>query len=232
VKLSHLCGAVAVFCIALFAVVPNLSAQEATPAGTSDIRKIGPSARSYSAAMGSPAPGLMERNRAFESGEAALAAPELGRFPRCQPLRLRDKKASTAIGTLFSKATFAKNMFPPSMSLTGAPPIAPTTMSSSAECRRHAWNARRRCNLVAFNNLYVNSAGTGYCAGLTAPPFCLPINHHGQRGRILTSPVLSLDGTQIIFVESVSGNPGSSIFHALTWTAGQGGLTLPPRPRP
>jgi len=41
-------------------------------------------------------------------------------------------------------------------------------------------------------------------------------------GRIDTSPVLSLDGTQIAFVESVPGSPGFAIFHVLTWHAGDG----------
>ncbi|MFZ0359828.1 MAG: hypothetical protein WAL58_05285, partial [Terriglobales bacterium] len=77
-------------------------------------------------------------------------------------------------------------------------------------------------NLVAFNNLYVNGAGTGLCAGLTAPTVLFAYNVSTVGGKILTSPVLSLDGTQIIFVESVTGNPSSAVFHVLTWTAGQG----------
>src|ERR1017187_2965582 len=40
-------------------------------------------------------------------------------------------------------------------------------------------------------------------------------------GKIVTSPVLSEDGTKIAFVESVGT---SAIFHVLTWTAGQGTL--------
>ena len=40
-------------------------------------------------------------------------------------------------------------------------------------------------------------------------------------GKITTSPILSLDGKKIGFVESVPGGP-TAIFHVLTWTAGQG----------
>jgi len=78
-------------------------------------------------------------------------------------------------------------------------------------------------NLVAFNNLYVDPAGDGYCAGLTAPTVLFDYNITTvATGRINTSPILSLDGTKIAFVESVPG--ASSTFHVLTWTAGQGTL--------
>jgi hypothetical protein len=81
-----------------------------------------------------------------------------------------------------------------------------------------------QANLVAFNNLYVNSSGTGSCPGNT-PLVMFAYNvTTATGGKIDTSPVISLDGTEIAFVETVAGNPGSAIFHVLTWQAGQGAI--------
>jgi hypothetical protein len=77
-------------------------------------------------------------------------------------------------------------------------------------------------NLVAFNNLYVNNAGTGFCSLKTKPTVMFAYNiTTAIGGKITTSPILSLDGKKIGFVESVPGGP-TAIFHVLTWTAGQG----------
>lgn len=79
-------------------------------------------------------------------------------------------------------------------------------------------------NLVAFNNLY---AGTGGMCG-AAPTVLFAYNTTTVTGgHIVTSPVLSQDGTKIAFVESLAG---SAIFHVLTWTAGQGGLATAAAP--
>lgn len=82
-----------------------------------------------------------------------------------------------------------------------------------------------QANLIAFNNLYVNGAGTGFCSGLTDPTVMFAYNTSTAGGGISTSPILSLDGTQIAFVESVSGGAPQSIFHVLTWAANQGTIT-------
>jgi hypothetical protein len=80
-------------------------------------------------------------------------------------------------------------------------------------------------NLVALNNLYVNSNGTGYCKGVTAPTVLFAYNITTVTGgKISTSPVLSEDGTKIAFVESVPGGSPQAIFHVLTWTRGQGAI--------
>ncbi len=81
-----------------------------------------------------------------------------------------------------------------------------------------------QANLVGFNNLYVNDTNTGFCPG-TAPNVLFAYNITSVTGgRILTSPILSLDGSKIGFVESVPGATPSSVFHVLTWTAGQGAI--------
>ena len=77
-----------------------------------------------------------------------------------------------------------------------------------------------QANLVALNNLYVNSTGTGFCRG-TVPKVLFAYNITTVTGgRISTSPVLSEDGTKIAFVESVPGTSPQAIFHVLTWTRG------------
>jgi hypothetical protein len=76
-----------------------------------------------------------------------------------------------------------------------------------------------QANLVAYNNLY---SGTGGLCG-AAPTVLFAYNTSTTAtGKIVTSPVLSVDGKKIAFVESVTGSPASAIFHVLTWTAGQG----------
>jgi hypothetical protein len=85
-----------------------------------------------------------------------------------------------------------------------------------------------KANLVAFNNLYVNSSGTGLCTGLTAPTVMFAYDITTVFGaKIVTSPILSEDGTKVAFVESAGA---SAIFHVLTWTAGQGTLAAPATP--
>lgn len=88
-----------------------------------------------------------------------------------------------------------------------------------------------QANLVALNNLYVNSAGTGFCVDpitglpLKAPTVLFAYNiTTATGGKISTSPVLSLDGKKIAFVESIPGGAPQAIFHVLTWTAGQGAI--------
>ena len=81
-----------------------------------------------------------------------------------------------------------------------------------------------QANLVALNNLY---AGTGgICT--TGPTVYFAYNiTTGTGGKIVTSPIISEDGTKIAFVESLGS---SSVFHVLTFTAGQGGITTAAAP--
>ena len=75
-----------------------------------------------------------------------------------------------------------------------------------------------QANMVAFNNLYSGSGGI--CTG---PTILFAYNTTtGTNGRVMTSPVLSLDGTKIAFVESATSQ---SIFHVLTWATGTGNGT-------
>ena len=74
--------------------------------------------------------------------------------------------------------------------------------------------ASAAANVFAFSNLYVNNSGTGTCAGTT--PTVLFTYNGSRNGGGLSSPVLSVDGTGIAFIE----NATSAQFHVLKWKAG------------
>ena len=72
-----------------------------------------------------------------------------------------------------------------------------------------------RYNLIAFKNLYVNDAGTGSCSGtLPTPMFAYFASQNS--GPLNSSPALSLDGTQVAFVE----NSAPAQFHVVKWRNG------------
>ena len=76
-----------------------------------------------------------------------------------------------------------------------------------------------QASLVAYNNLY---SGTGGFCGTTGPSVLFAYNTTNAGGKIQTSPVLSLDGTQVAFVESAAN---SSVFHVVKWATGAGNGT-------
>jgi hypothetical protein len=119
----------------------------------------------------------------------------------------------------FSKGRVNTNQYPSTFS-------ASTTPSCTADFAlfglETAGATGGQANLVGLNELYTNPAGTGFCTG-TAPNVMFAYNTTTLTGgRILTSPVISLAGTKIAFVETTTG---ASVFHVLTWTSGQGGIT-------
>lgn len=79
-----------------------------------------------------------------------------------------------------------------------------------------------QANLVAFNQVYRGPA-SGLCG--TGDPDVRWAYNTGEK--IVTSPVLSLDGTKVAFVES---GPDSATFKVLTWAAGQGSIAAPAVP--
>jgi hypothetical protein len=86
--------------------------------------------------------------------------------------------------------------------------------------------------LIAFNDLYTgkNALGVanGFCAGLTGPSVMWAYNVATNGGVTSTSVTLSLDGTQVAFVES---SASGSILHILKWsTEDRGTVTAPATP--
>lgn len=76
-----------------------------------------------------------------------------------------------------------------------------------------------QANLIGFNSLYNNPAGTGLCPG-TAPTVLFSYNIGA--GSLNSYVGLSLDGTKVAFNES---NGASSFFHILTWKSAAGNGT-------
>jgi hypothetical protein len=89
-------------------------------------------------------------------------------------------------------------------------------------------------NIYAVNNLYVNAAGTGHCVG-TNPTvlWAYHVESQGATGTSNTSPVLSLDGTQIAWVEGSVGGGHTAALHILKPNisgVGQGTIAAPTTP--
>jgi hypothetical protein len=74
-----------------------------------------------------------------------------------------------------------------------------------------------QANVVGINQLYSGTSPTGLCG--TTPHVNWAYNGSTAGGSIRTSAQVSTDGTKIVYVESAAG---SSIFHILTWKAGEG----------
>jgi len=77
-----------------------------------------------------------------------------------------------------------------------------------------------QANVLGLTNLYTDPAGNGYCPG-TGPTFLF--SYAIGSGGSLLSPVLSLDGSKIAWIEnSTSGRTTQAVLHVTTWVHGQG----------
>lgn len=74
-----------------------------------------------------------------------------------------------------------------------------------------------QASIVGFDNLYSGCTGT------------VPQTYWGYNtgGQILTSPVISLDGSQVAFVQSTAGPSGQATLVVLKWKAGTGTVGAP-----
>jgi hypothetical protein len=77
-------------------------------------------------------------------------------------------------------------------------------------------DAAGQAKLLGLNQLY---RGTGGLCGTGTANVNWAHNGSTAGGKVLTSPVISLDGTKIAYVESAAS---STIFHILTWRTGEG----------
>ncbi|MGB7283179.1 MAG: hypothetical protein WBE13_13025 [Candidatus Acidiferrum sp.] len=84
-----------------------------------------------------------------------------------------------------------------------------------------------QASIIAFNELYAGT-GTSYC-GVTNPSVYWSYDTNfdaggvATTGTVQTSPVLSLDGSKLAFVETRAVAGGGAILHLLKWHAGDGG---------
>jgi len=98
---------------------------------------------------------------------------------------------------------------------------ANATLSASTSCTGTSsdyvvftTNQGTGLDIYAANNLYVNSGGTGLCSG-TNPNVMWAYHIQSNGGNSITSPVLSLDGTEIAWVESETTVAGTAALHIL-----------------
>jgi len=76
-----------------------------------------------------------------------------------------------------------------------------------------------QANVVGLNNLYAGSNPTGICSGSAPNVMFAYSTTTVTGGHPVGSPVISLDGTKIAFVESVGT---ASVFHVVKWASGKG----------
>ncbi len=148
--------------------------------------------------------------------------PDWGNFHPDNPPPLPPKKGIHRDWNFPIGNHLRRNMFPAKFSFDPAAP--PDCVNDYVVFGLAVAGSATQANLVAFNNLYVDPTGhgNGFCAG-TAPNlmFAYNVTTPAGGGQIQTSPVISLDGKKIAFIESTAaGNPGPTIFHVLTWTTG------------
>ena len=123
----------------------------------------------------------------------------------------RDWSVSLGAGSL------APNMFPAKF---GFNPDATLTLTNCttdyAVFGLNVAGSATQANLVGITNLY---SGTGGFCGAAPTVNWAYDGTNVSGGKILTSTVVSLDGSQIAYVESAAT---SAVFHVLTWKAGEG----------
>jgi len=226
--------ATAVCWVALLAVVPSMCAQEAAaPRHTGVPQDWSEGHIVFSRDTLALHPNLMDREpRVLHQVMQRWQVPNLGVFHGAQPLPTAAGNSGShrdwSVPTEARLAPFrsaAKFSFDPA-----APPDCTNDYVVFGLASSGVTGGR--ANLVAFNNLYVNDAGNGHCPG-TAPNVLFAYNITTVTGgKITTSPILSLDGKKIGFVESIPGTSASAIFHVVTWGGGgpQGviGAAVPP----
>ena len=233
VKLTRPYVAVAVCCVVFFALVPSVAAQEAAAPRHTGV----PHDWSHNHIVFSRDTLVLHPNVMYREPRVLHKAMQRWQAPNSDVFRGADFPSAVA-GTsgqhrdwsVTMAGHVSPDMFPAEFSFdAGAPPDCTNDYVVFGLAAVGSTGLGGHANLVAFNNLYVDSTGTGFCSG-TAPKvlFAYNITTAGTTGRITTSPVLSLDGKEIAFVESIPGT--SAIFHVLTWTAGQGTIANPAVP--
>ena len=214
-------AAAAVWCVAFFALVPSICAQEAAaPRHTGVPQDWSQHHIVFNRDGLAQHPDLIYREaRIPHQAMQRWQAPNSNVFHGVAPVPTavdnpsphRDWSVSPLGGHLLADVYPAKFSFD-----AGAPPDC---TNDYVVFGLSTASTGTQANLVAFNNLYSGTSPT-LCGAKPTVMFAYNITT-ATGGRITTSPILSLDGKKIGFVESVPGGP-TAIFHVLTWTAGQG----------
>lgn len=224
-KPRHACGAVAAWCVVLFALVSGMCAQEASvPPHTGVPQDWSQRHIVFSRDALLEHPDLLYR-------EPRILHQAMQRWPASNAGALNgvDPQSTSAVnqghrdwsvnlgGHLVATAFPAKFSFDPD-----APPDC--TNDFVVFGLSVAGVTGGKPNLVGYHNLYAGAGGM--CGAVPTVLFAYNITT-AAGGKIVTSPILSEDGKKIAFVESLGS---SAIFHVLTWTAGQGTLAAAAAP--
>jgi len=158
-------------------------------------------------------PGLMERETARSNRRGKRsAAQSWAAFRDASPLPGSATRRHRPRLNVILEGHVRQNMFPAKYVFD---PGAPRDCTNGlcrlrAECRRQRLERQEALPILSLSTPLCQQRWHGLLVlALTAPTVCLAYNITTvSGGRILTSPVLSLDGTQTHLRESVSGNPG------------------------
>ena len=225
-KPTHSYVAVAVWCVVCFVLVLSMSAQEAAAPRHNGV----PQDWSQGHVVFSRDALALHPNLIYREPRVLHQAMQRWQPPNSDVFRGADPSSAAAANSgqhrdwnVALGGRISPNMYPAKFSFdAGAPPNCTNDYVVFGLAATGVTGGRP--NLVAFNNLY---SGTGGLCG-AAPTVLFAYNiTTATGGRIVTSPILSLDGTKIAFVESLGT---SAVFHVLTWTAGQGTLTAAAAP--
>jgi hypothetical protein len=154
------------------------------------------------------------------SQAANVALAPAGRRRPVRPVKPRRELADWSVS--LGAAGTAPSMFPAKFSFDVN--AAPDCTNDYVVYAINTTPSATQANIAAFNNLYSGSAGgTGICGAGSATPYWA---YQVSNVALPTSPILSLDGTKVAFVDGA--NP--AVFHVLTWTASQGTVSAPATP--
>ena len=233
-KLTHRYADVLACCVMVFVLVPSMCAQEqAAPSHIGVPQDWSQRHIVFSRDALAQHPDVIYREpRVLHQVMQRWQAPNSDVFRGARPQAASANTGERDWNVNLQKGRLNANIFPAKFSFDpGAPPIcvpAPGVIPDYVVFGLDVAGASGgQANLVAFDNLY---SGTGGLCG-AAPTVLFAYNVTTVTGgKIVTSPILSEDGTKVAFVESVVGPPASAIFHVLTWTAGQGAISTAATP--
>jgi hypothetical protein len=218
----HAYAAVAGWCVVFFILVPIMRAQDAAVAGHAGVPQDWSDRHVvFSRDALALHPNLIyQEPRVFHQALQRWQAPNSDVFHgvAAQPVS-RNNPSPRDWSITNSGGRLDPNMFPAKFSFD---PTAPASCTNDYVVfgLEVAGVTGGQANLVAYNNLYSGTDPAGLCGA--APTVLFAYNITTQTGgKIVTSPILSEDGTKVGFVESLAD---SAIFHVLTWTAGKGAL--------
>jgi hypothetical protein len=171
-------------------------------------------------------PEILDREpRVLHQAMQRWSAPDPGAYQNIVPqaVPINGAGANRDWNVALGKGRVTANMYP--AKFTFDPAVPPSCANDYAvfglTAAGNVGTAGGQANLVGFNNLY---SGSGGQCGTGGPSVMFAYNITTvSGGKIVTSPVISEDGTKIAFVESIAAT--AAIFHVLTFTPGQGTIT-------